>query len=34
VVLSDDFFTVPEQQIPDIQIDLTIVGGEVRYRRQ
>ena len=33
VVLSQDFFTVPEADIPDIQIDMTIVGGQVRYRR-
>jgi predicted amidohydrolase YtcJ len=33
VVLSQDFLTVPEADIPDIQIDMTIVGGQVRYQR-
>ena len=33
VVLSQDFLTVPDADIPDIQIDLTIVGGQVRYQR-
>jgi predicted amidohydrolase YtcJ len=33
VVLSQDFFTVPEADIPDIEIDMTLVGGQVRYRR-
>lgn len=33
VVLSADFFAVPEADIPDIQVDMTIVGGQVRYRR-
>lgn len=32
-VLSQDILTVPEEQIPATQIDFTIVGGEVRYRR-
>ena len=31
VVLSRDF-AVPAD-IPDIQIDVTIVGGQIRYRR-
>ena len=34
VVLSGDFFAVPEADIPDIQIDMTIVGGQIRYRRK
>ena len=34
VVLSGDFFAVPEADIPDIQIDITIVGGQIRYRRK
>ena len=34
VVLSRDFFAVPEADIPDIQIDMTIVGGQIRYRRK
>ena len=33
VVLSADFFAVPEADIPDIQVDMTLVGGQVRYRR-
>jgi len=32
-VLSQDILTVPEEQIPATQIDFTIIGGEVRYRR-
>ncbi|MER6304047.1 amidohydrolase [Kitasatospora sp. NPDC001539] len=28
-VLSDDYFTVPEQDIPDIESVLTIVGGRI-----
>lgn len=34
VVLSRDIMTVPEAEIPDTQVDLTIVGGEVRYQRE
>ncbi len=34
VVFSRDFFAVPEADIPDIQIDITIVGGQIRYRRK
>lgn len=33
VVLSQDILTVPEEQIPDTEIDMTVVGGEVRYER-
>jgi predicted amidohydrolase YtcJ len=33
VVLSSDIMTVPEEQIPTAEADITIVGGEVRYRR-
>lgn len=33
VVLSADILTIPEEQIPATVIDLTIVGGDVRYRR-
>jgi len=32
-VFSVDIMTVPEDEIPLAQIDLTIVGGEVRYDR-
>ncbi|MGW7365837.1 amidohydrolase [Streptomyces sp. NPDC054841] len=30
-VLSDDFFTVPEQDIPHIESVLTVVGGRIVY---
>jgi hypothetical protein len=33
VVLSKDIMLVPEEEIPTAQVDVTIVGGEVRYRR-
>lgn len=33
VVLSADILTIPEEQIPETVVDLTIVGGDVRYRR-
>jgi len=32
-VLSADFMTVPENQIKDIQVDLTVVGGKVVFQR-
>ncbi len=34
VVLSQNFFAIGEERIPEIRIDLTIVGGQVRYQRQ
>ncbi len=34
VVLSQDILTVPEEQIRDTTVDVTIVGGKVRYRRE
>jgi predicted amidohydrolase YtcJ len=34
IVLSQDFLTVPEAQIPDTQVDYTIVGGQVKFDRQ
>jgi len=34
VVLSRNILTVPEEEIRDAQVDYTIVGGEVRYRRE
>src|SRR5262245_1439782 len=34
VVLSKDIMTIPEEQIPTAQPDLTIVGGKIKYRRQ
>lgn len=33
-VLSEDILTIPEAEIPTAQVDLTIVGGAVKYRRQ
>lgn len=33
VVLSQDLLTVEEERIPDTTVDVTIVGGEVKYRR-
>ncbi len=33
VVLSQDLLTVPENTIPDTQVDMTILGGEIRYER-
>jgi predicted amidohydrolase YtcJ len=32
-VLSQDIMTVPEQEIPGTQIEMTIVAGEVVYER-
>jgi predicted amidohydrolase YtcJ len=34
IVLSKDILTIPEDEIPTARIDLTIVGGKVKYRRQ
>ena len=34
VVLGDDYMTVPEAQISEIPVDLTIVGGRVVYDRE
>ena len=33
VVLDRDILTIDEEEIPEAQVDLTIVGGDVRYRR-
>ncbi len=33
VVLSDDLLTVPEEQIKDIEVLMTVVGGKVVYDR-
>ena len=33
VVLSQDILTVAEEEIPDTEVDMTIVGGEIRYER-
>ncbi len=32
-VLSRDILEIAEEEIPETRVDLTIVGGEVRYRR-
>ena len=32
-VLDRDYFSVPEEEIKDIQVDITVVGGKVAYRR-
>jgi predicted amidohydrolase YtcJ len=34
VVLSADIMQVPEEQIPGVRVDYTIVGGQTRYRRE
>jgi predicted amidohydrolase YtcJ len=33
VVLSQDILTIPEEAIPATEVDLTFVGGELRYAR-
>ncbi len=33
VILDRDLLTVPEDQIRDVQVDYTIVAGEVRHAR-
>lgn len=33
VVLSQDILTVPEAQIPNTAVDMTFVGGDLRYAR-
>jgi predicted amidohydrolase YtcJ len=33
VVLSKDIMRVPEEEIPTARVDLTVLGGKVRYRR-
>jgi predicted amidohydrolase YtcJ len=33
VVLSDNPFSVPEKAIKDIQVEMTIIGGKIIYRR-
>ena len=34
VVLSKNIMTVPEDEIPSTRVDLTILGGKVRYERR
>ena len=33
VVLDRNILTVPDAELPDARVDMTIVGGEVRYER-
>ncbi|MEW6187366.1 MAG: amidohydrolase family protein, partial [Thermodesulfobacteriota bacterium] len=32
VVLSDDPFTVAEEEIPNLQVELTVIGGKVVFQ--
>ena len=34
VVLSQDLLTVEEEKIPETTVDMTIVGGEIKYRKE
>ena len=34
VVLSQDLLTVEDEKIPDTTVDITIVGGEIKYKRE
>jgi predicted amidohydrolase YtcJ len=34
VVLSQDLLTVEEAKIPETTVDMTIVGGEIKYKRE
>ncbi|HWQ13246.1 MAG TPA: amidohydrolase [Roseiflexaceae bacterium] len=33
-VLDRDYFTCPEEEIKNIRVDLTVIGGQVAYRRE
>ena len=33
-VLDRDILTVPDAEIPDTKVDLTIIGGVVKYQRE
>lgn len=33
-VLSQDIMTIPEEEIPATEVDLTIVGGKIRFERE
>ncbi len=33
VVLSDDLLTIDPETIMDVEVDMTIVGGQVLYER-
>jgi predicted amidohydrolase YtcJ len=34
VVLSQNLLTVDEERIPETQVEMTFVGGELRYQRE
>jgi predicted amidohydrolase YtcJ len=34
VVLSQDILTIPEEQIPATEVDITVVGGVMAYQRE
>jgi predicted amidohydrolase YtcJ len=34
VVLSRDILTVPDDEILEARVDLTVVGGKIRYERR
>jgi predicted amidohydrolase YtcJ len=34
VVLDRDIFTIPKEEIREVKVDMTIVGGEVRFQRE
>ena len=34
VVLSADIMTIPAERIPETRVDITILGGEIRYTAQ
>ncbi|RLC78005.1 MAG: amidohydrolase [Chloroflexi bacterium] len=34
IVLDRDYFSVPDEEIKDIQVDMTIVGGDVVWQRE
>ena len=33
VVLSDDIFTISPEQIENVQVEMTIVGGKIVYKK-
>ena len=33
-ILDRDYFAVPDEEIKDIQVDMTIVGGQVVWERE
>ena len=34
VVLSDDILSIPDEEIPDTEVDMTILDGEIAYERE